>query len=94
VTHIILLPLWELIALVAGVSVASSIPSAYFAARRGAANAIRACSQHNDCALVKDAVRQGWTEQLVRQHAELLREHPDVLARRRAAEDEERNAHQ
>lgn len=92
--HVVVMPVWELLLLVVGVAAFSSsvtgIPCAYFAARRGATNAIRACSAHNDCAMVRAQERVGWTKQLKRQHDELMREHPDALAIRRAAEDVDR----
>ena len=94
-THVIIMPVWELLLLVMAVASFSSsvtgIPCAYFAARRGAANAIRTCSAHNDCAMVREQERVSWTKHLKRQHDELMREHPDALARRRAAEDVDRD---
>lgn len=89
-THVVIMPVWELLLLVFAVAAGTSIPSAAFGARRGARMAILTCSAHNDCAMVKTQERAGWTKQLKRQHDELMREHPDALARRRAAEDVDR----
>ena len=88
--HVVIMPVWELLLFVVGVAAGTSIPSAAFGARRGARMAILTCSAHNDCAMVKAQERVGWTKQLKRQHDELMREHPDALAIRRAAEDVDR----
>ena len=94
-THVVVLPVWQLLAIVAGivlvVAPAIGIPSAIFGARYGARMAIATCSQHWDCNMAKAEEREGWTRQLVRQHEELIREHPDALAARQKQEDADRS---
>jgi hypothetical protein len=93
-TELVAIPLWQLLTMVTSivlvVAPAIGIPSAVFGARYGAKMAIQVCSQHWDCNMTKASERVGWTKQLKRQHDELMREHPDALAIRRAAEDVDR----
>lgn len=89
------MPIWHIVAMIAIVVMivapAVGIPSAIYAARYGARSAVELCAKNWECPMQKDAVRQTWQANLKRQHEELLREHPDTLARRRAAEDVERS---
>jgi len=90
-THVIVLPIWQLILIVALVAAGTSIPCSAFGARRGARMAIKVCSARYDCNMAKASEHAGWTKKLQRQAEELKREHPDVRARRES-EDKERDS--
>ena len=105
--HVIIMPVWQLLCLVVGVSIGTSIPTSYFAARRGGRNAIQWCSQHNDCAMTVRRERAQDTADLEKQYATWRAAHPEVGAAReamakvdsgpvertRAVEDKDREGH-
>jgi len=95
VTELVALPLWQILAMVAGivlvVAPAIGVPSAIFGARYGAKIAIELCSQQWDCNMRKAAVNKGWQKRLRRELDEAKREHPDVLAEQRRREDADRS---
>ena len=76
-THVIVMPVWQLLCLVVAVAAGTSIPSAAFGARRGARMAIEVCSKRWDCNMLKAEERAEWQKKLRRELDEAKREHPE-----------------
>jgi hypothetical protein len=88
VNQLVVLPLWQWLAmiaiLVAVVAPAVGIPSAIFGYKRGARQAIAICSEHWECAMVQNAKRKSDTQNMRDQLEALHKAHPEILSARAA----------
>ena len=92
-THVIVMPVWELLLLMVAVSIVTSIPTSYFAAKRGGRNAITWCSQHNDCYMRISEKNASNTADMEAQLAALRKAHPEIAAVREAMDKVDTGTH-
>ena len=75
-TQLVTLPLWEWLALIAGVVLGVGPPSAFF----GSKHAIKVCSGRHGCAMVEDAARESSTQNLRKELAAMHKANPELFS--------------